>query len=952
MFTETILDFFKEIGVGLKKLVNSRVIPFVIVAMTLFGVLIYRLFVLQIVNGENYENSYTMKAEKTITVNGARGNIYDSKGRLLAYSELAYSVVIEDCGYYDSNKIKHAALNNIISRMVDIIEDNGDNIDYDFPIEYVNGRYNFTVSDNSLLRFLRDIYGHTNISQLTTTERSSTANDVVELLMKRYGINQIPDEDDINAEPVTIYDDEMVLKIIFIRYNLAANSYKRYISFTVATNVSPVTMASILENSDTLTGVTIEEDYVRKYNYGTYIAHIIGYTGKINSTELQELQAIDSSYESTDIVGKAGIESSYETLLAGKKGYKTVLVDNVGRVLETIETKDATVGGDVYLTIDAELQKRMYNLMERRLSEILVDRIVNSTNDRDGTEIVIPIYEVCAALVNNNKISMDLIAESDTVAATTAYSAYSQRRELLLSQIEQELQGTTPMNSLSEELKESIKMMRSLLFNTEILNADNVSSTDPLQKSWNAGDISFREYIEGAIENDWVNIYNLDVSTEYPTSDEVTDSIIKEALSLISNYKDFDKMIYNDLILSHNISIKNICLLLMEQNTINYTESEYVTIQNGGSVFNFIINKIKALEITPAELALDPCSGSCVIEDPNTGNILSMVSYPSYDINYFSGSIDSTYYATLLDDDSTPLVNRVTQTKIAPGSTFKPLMAVAGLNEGIISSYNTILCNGIYDEVVPNIKCSVYPNSHGHLELKSAIAESCNEYFCEIGYRLSFQSDGTLNFNYGLSRIQKYSELLGISTKTGIQIPETTPHVTDYNPVASAIGQGTNAYTSLNLARYVSTLANEGTVYNSSIISKTVNGVTKEEEIYKPVISHTVDINPAIWDAVAEGMNEVVNRAYKPITTNIPARLYAKSGTAEEDKNRANHACYILFSKDGNDNPEVVVTAMIPYGYAAANAGIMTYYGMCAYYDVELPTEMYFHYDTGFEMIY
>ncbi len=951
MFTETIRDILKEIGVGLKKLVNSRVIPFVIVAMALFGVLIYRLFVLQIVKGEEYANSYTMKAEKTITINGARGNIYDSEGRLLAYSELAYSVVIEDCGYYESNKIRHAALNTIISKMVTIIEDNGDEIDYDFPIEYVNGRFSFTVSDNTLLRFLRDIYGHSNISQLTDEERNATAEDVVNYLMERYKINQEPDKNDTGAD-VTMYEDEMVLKIIFIRYNLAANSYKRYISFTVATNVSPKTMASILENSDVLTGVTIEEDYIRKYNYGTYIAHIVGYTGKVNSTELQELQAVDPTYESTDIVGKAGIESTYETLLAGKKGYKTMLVDNVGRVLETIDTEEATVGGDVYLTIDVEIQERLYNLMERRLAEILVDRIVNSDSDRAGTEIVIPIYEVCAALINNNKISMDLIEQSDTAAAAASYSAFSQKREQLLVQIEEQLAGTTPMNSLSEELQEAIKMMRSSLFETDILNSDKVSSTDQLQKDWNSGNISFREYLEGAIENDWVNIYNLDVSTEYPTSDEVTDSIIKEAISLISNDRDFDKMIYNDLILSHNISIKNVCLILMEQNAINYTESEYVTIQNGGSVYNFIINKIKALEITPAELALDPCSGSCVMEDPNTGNILAMVSYPSYDINYFSGSINAEYYAKLLDDDSTPLVNRVTQTKIAPGSTFKPLIAVAGLNEGLISSYSTILCNGIYDEVVPNIKCSVYPNSHGYLDLKSAIAESCNEYFCEIGYRLSLQSDGTLNFNYGLSRIQKYAELLGISTKTGIQISETTPHVTDYNPVASAIGQGTNAYTSLNLARYVSTLANHGTVYNSSIVSKTVDGVTGAEDIYEPVVSHTVDIDPAIWNAVADGMNEVVNRAYKAITTNIPAKLYAKSGTAEEDKNRANHACYILYSKDGNDNPEVVITAMIPYGYAAANAGIMTYYGMCAYYGVEPPTEMYFHHDTGFEMIY
>ena len=959
MFIETVLDILKGIGSGLKKIITSRVIPFVIVAVALFGVLIYRLFVLQIVNGESYEASYTMKAEKTVTINGARGNIYDRNGKLLAYSELAYSVVIEDCGYYETTKVKNDTLNAIISKMVTIIEENGDTVDYDLPIESVNGNYVFTVSDNSLLRFLRDIYGHSNISQLTDEERNATAGDVVKYLMKRYTINQMPDRKETDTDEeyekkvadVTMYDDEMVLKIIYIRYNLAANSYKRYISFTVATNVSDKTMASILENSDILTGVTIEEDYIRKYNYSTYIAHIIGYTGKVSSSELEELQATDPSYEATDIVGKSGIEASYETLLAGKKGYETMLVDNVGRVLEVVETEEATVGSDVYLTIDVDLQKRLYELMERRLAEILVSRMVDSDSDRVGENIVIPVSEVCAALINNNKIDMELIKSSETTAGTATYNTFSQHREQLLMQIENELNASTPQNALSEELQDSIIRIRSLLFDSEILNSDKVTSTDELQKRWNSGEISFREYLEGAIVNDWVNIYNLDVSTEYPTSDEVISCIIDEAMALISDDRDFDKMIYNNLVMSHAISNKNICLILMEQNKINYTESEYVTIQNGGSVYNFIVNKIKALEITPAELALDPCSGSCVMEDPNSGSIIAMVSYPSYDINYFSGSIDAEYYAKLLDDDSTPLVNRVTQTKIAPGSTFKPLIAIAGLNEGVVTPTELIDCDGIYDTVVPNIKCAVYPREHGLQDMKLAIANSCNEYFCELGYRLCFQSDGTLNFDYGLTRIQKYAELLGLSTKTGIQLPETTPHVTDYNPVASAIGQGTNAYTSLNLARYASTIANKGTVYNSSIVSKTVNGITGEETVYESVVDHTVDIDESIWTAVSDGMNEVVNQTYKPISTGIPAKLFAKSGTAEEDKNRANHACFILFSKDENDNAEVVVTAMLPYAYAAANAGIMTYYAMCAYYDVEPPSEMYHIYDVGFQIV-
>lgn len=943
MFIETIRDFFKEIGSILKKVVTSRVIPFVLVMVTLFGVLIQRLFVLQIVNGEYYKNSYNLKAEKTVTIEGYRGNIYDCEGRLLAYSELAYSVVIEDCGYYESTKVKHEVLNSIINDTVNIVERNGDTVDYDFPIVYENNKFQFTISDNALLRFLRDIYGHTTIGQLTDEERNSTATQVVKHLMERYKINQ--------SVETAHYDNEMVLKIIYIRYTLAQSSYKRYISYTVASNVSKETMASILENSDKLIGVTVEQDYIRKYNYGTYIAHIIGYTGKVSPSELEDLQLIDPSYEATDIIGKAGIEAEFETTLAGKKGYETILVDNVGRVKEIIETVEATVGNDVYLTIDAEYQKTLYELMERRLAETLVSRLVNSDSDRDNNLIVIPIGDVIAAMINNNLIDMEKIATSNSTAATTTYNTFSKQKSSVLAQIEKVIYGSTQYNNLSDDMKTSISRVRRLLIDNGIINADKIDADNPIQKQWAEGTISFSDYLRGAIANDWINIYNLDVSTEYPTTDEVFAAISNEAISLITNDETFSKNIYSDLILTKKISSNNICLILMEQNAITYTDSEYALIKNGGSVYNFVKNKLTSLELKPSDLALDPCSGSCIVEDPKTGRLLAMVTYPSYDINKFSGTIDAEYYAKLLNDASTPLVNRSTQTKVAPGSTFKPLMAIAGLNVGIITEYSTTECDGIFDSITPNIKCHIYPLAHYELSLKQAMAVSCNEYFCNIGYRMCLQKDGTMNFNMGLGTIQKYAEMLGLSTKTGIQIPETTPQVTDYNPVASAIGQGTNAYTALNLARYATTIATSGTVYNSSIVLKIVDSSTGKSTYIEPSIERQNDIKESHWKAVRTAMQEVMAQGYSPVTVNIPNKVYGKSGTAEENKNRANHANFICFTYDENNNPDLVVSTVIPYGHAAGNAAIMSYYAMCSYYDIELPTNFYYHYKLGWQRI-
>lgn len=964
MLKERLVEFFKDLGYILKRFFTSRIIPFAVIAVVLFFILAYRVFNLQIVNGEDYSISYTLKAEKTVTTMGTRGNIYDCNGRLLAYSELAYSVVIEDCGYYESNKVKAAALNAIIARMIGIIEDNGDKVDYDFGLAYMPGRgYYYTVSDNALLRFLRDVYGHAAISELTDEERNATAADTARYLRKLYQIMtpydleqkiendkqealENPDKD-INTDysDIVTYSDALATQIAYIRYNLAANSYKRYMSFTVATDINLQTMTSILENSDVLTGVSIKEATVRKYNYGTYISHIIGYTGKISSEQLEEFQKTDPTYEANDIVGKAGIELAFEDVLSGTKGQTSMLVDSVGRVLEITDVKEAQAGQDVYLTIDVELTKRVYELLEKNLSETL-ETYMSPYEKAD--EIVITPNEICFALINNNLISIDKIASSDTEAAVAVQTAFDAHKHNVIASIEEDLRGGVPYGQMDAQMQSYIKLARKCLIDSNIIDADKITSSDELQRDWSNGVITLRQYLEGAVSRQWVNIFNLDISTEYPTAQEVLDSVVDEAVSHLNKSSDLDKLIYEYLIDNGIVTQRDVCLILMEQNAINYTETEYVNIYNGGSVYDFLKKKIHDIEITPAQLALDPCSGSCVLENPNTGEILAMVSYPGYEINYFSGSIDADYYQKLLNDKSTPLVNRATQTKIAPGSTFKPLMAVAGLTEGIIDPYETIECNGIYDKITPNIKCSVYPRKHGYLDTVEALTHSCNEYFCEVGYRMCVTPDGTLNYNYGLERIKKYTELLGLSTKTGIQIPETTPHPSDFNAVASAIGQGTNAYTSLNLARYISTVANSGTVFNSSIISRICNADGSDVQIIEPVVASKLNVDSMVWDTVHEGMKSVISEVVMyTLTDTLPVTVYGKSGTAQEDKNRADHACYVMFTTDDAGEPEIVSTVMIPYSYAATHAGIMAYYGLAAYYGTEVPDRVYFDENQG-----
>ena len=198
--------------------------------------------------------------------------------------------------------------------------------------------------------------------------------------------------------------------------------------------------------------------------------------------------------------------------------------------------------------------------------------------------------------------------------------------------------------------------------------------------------------------------------------------------------------------------------------------------------------------------------------------------------------MDSDYYSKLLTNQSRPFYNNATQEKTAPGSTYKPLSAIAGLTEGVIDVNTYLPCAGVYKKVTPNPKCWIYPSSHGNLNVSQGIQHSCNDFFYEVGYRLGLNnagdskldsdtSDGKSTQNYysserGIAKLQKYAEEFGLGDTSGMEIPESDPQISDDNSVLSAIGQGTNNYTTSQLARYITAVANDGTVYNLSLLDK------------------------------------------------------------------------------------------------------------------------------------
>ena len=259
---------FKKLKENLFNMVTSRLLLLFVVFTGMAVVLIYRLFYLQIVNGESYLNNFQLKIQKEKVIEGTRGNIYDRNGNLLAYNELAYSVTIEDV--YESGSKKHEPLNQTLHKVIRMIEDNGDSVISEFNITLDNNEYTYTVEGKQLLRFLADVYGQTSIDTLKYSQETATAEEVIDYLCERYKIGeyQILEDGKKGAFlPRKGYTKKEALQMVTIRYEMSLYSYQKYIATTIATDVSPETVAVIMENVNDLDGVSIEEDTIRKYNY-------------------------------------------------------------------------------------------------------------------------------------------------------------------------------------------------------------------------------------------------------------------------------------------------------------------------------------------------------------------------------------------------------------------------------------------------------------------------------------------------------------------------------------------------------------------------------------------------------------------------------------------------------------------------------------------------------------
>lgn len=328
----------------------------------------------------------------------------------------------------------------------------------------------------------------------------------------------------------------------------------------------------------------------------------------------------------------------------------------------------------------------------------------------------------------------------------------------------------------------------------------------------------------------------------------------------------------------------------------------------------------------------DAYAGAVVAIDVNTGEVLAMASYPSYDpMVYLANSDDKEAQkkktALLLDNENSPLLNRAIQGTYTPGSTFKPITAIAGLEEGVITKDTIIYDRGVSVLGGWKFKCLEYRmglGAHGSLNLRRAIATSCNIYFHELGVRV------------GIDNIDKWSKEFGLGELTGIDVPgelrglranKSTKKMlrNDAWRIAdtaqTAIGQFDNTFTPIQLANYIATIANGGKRFKPTIVKRIESS---KGEIIKENKSefHDIGLKKETVDAIHDAMAAVAKRGGTAGRTfsNFKVKVAGKTGTPETgaESRHSSNAVFVCYAPV--EDPKIAVAVVIERGVWGSNA--------------------------------
>jgi penicillin-binding protein 2 len=309
--------------------------------------------------------------------------------------------------------------------------------------------------------------------------------------------------------------------------------------------------------------------------------------------------------------------------------------------------------------------------------------------------------------------------------------------------------------------------------------------------------------------------------------------------------------------------------------------------------------------------------GCIIISDPETGEILGMSSFPTFDPNIFIGEIDSKEYRRLVEDRQFPFLNRPVAAKYPPSSTFKIITLAAALNEEIADSSTRYLCKGLYkfegDDRV--FRCW---GIHGWTDTEKSLAVSCDIYYYNVGYLL------------GSEKIARYSRDFGLGEVTGIDLPgESSGFIPshawkrkvfreawyDGDTLNMSIGQGFLLVTPLQMLNVVSAIATGGVIYKPMVVNRILNSANNQPiRIFTPKIHRNISISQKNLNIIRNGMQKVMSYGTAFLTgRNMRIKVYGKTGTAQVTKGDP-HAWFIGYAKDDKTGKLYAVCVFVEHG--------------------------------------
>ncbi|MFI3173610.1 MAG: penicillin-binding transpeptidase domain-containing protein [Bacillota bacterium] len=905
-------EFLREL-IELRK---NRIFVLMGCVCILFVVLVSRLFQLQIVNGQEYSESITASVSKTVKELAPRGNIYDRYGRPLATNNVAYSVQLNNSISLDLTNYRKDLVTEVMDELWLLGQSPVDTL----PISQ-SGVFLFEGEDDKIKKEAELAWkekaglgkefdnadGYDTLQALYTLLEAPAS---YSTLQKRAYVSYYLDLSDLNLVSLILSKRLIEFEETLIDTLAMDKTYPYHFQFS---NVRRETefKESVAMYEEQLAYDSLETlEYLRSF-FGLpeglpndWVRNVVGIRYSVYMQRYQQYQSVTIATEINDKT-LAYIEENQDLFLNLEIATVSLREYNEGKYFSHIigyirqmTAEDYNVfmedvdsdGNPIYSQTDIVGQAGFERIYETELNGV------------DGTVLI---------EVDNRGRVMSTLDSTDPIAGKDIFLTLDAKlQQVTFDSLEKALADAIIAQLISDD-KDSISILD--------LFASMIESNQISAKKLARGETDIEKRIFDSFlraNPDW------DIQEEY-AYDEI-------------------QLYLLDQLATGGLVTRDCLQLAREHGAIAYTDAEFADVSAGRmSVLTLILNKLESGELSPSDTGLDPSTGSVFVTRVDSGEVLASVSYPSYDNNELVNTFNNTYYNDLLEDTNTPLVYRPLKQKKAPGSTFKMIPLLAGLETGTIDLNTQIQDEGIFTKAgTPHARCWIYAggtHNHGLVDVCSALEVSCNYFLYELMYRMS-NEEGS-NTEQGITTLNEYMAAFGLNDVSGVELEEYIPTMASpyykervvrlYNPdatesqirwtdgdtIRASIGQSVNSYTPSQMAKYIATLANGGTLYKLHMVSSIKNA---DGTMYKEIEEETQNITEfqdEYLQAIYQGMYDVAKGSQGTLRTHFrefPMDVAVKTGTAQEDLERSSHTWLVGFAP--YDDPQIAISIMIPFG--------------------------------------